>query len=155
MRSICSIGWKSREVYLRLFLIIKYRIGWFCTCKVRLVHRISVARLLSWNNHGLKKIEVCSFYFSPRSTVWSFSLTEGGGRFIHQAHQQREGEVPIFVKPQKSDKSHQNNYLPQIIPHLVIKKHILSWRPVNANCFLVLLRSHKASSIPSISLINQ
>ena len=56
MTSIRSIGWRTRTVYLSLCLIGKYRISWFCTCKVRLVHGIWVAILWSWKNHGLKNI---------------------------------------------------------------------------------------------------
>ena len=39
------------------------------------------------------------------------------------------GSSYVFIKFQKSDHSKQSNDLPQIIPHLVIKKHILSRRP--------------------------
>ena len=41
------------------------------------------------------------------------------------------GSSSVFIKTQKSDDSHQNNDSPQSIPHLVIKKHILSRRPAS------------------------
>ena len=56
MMRICSIWWRQRAVNMSLYLIRNYRISWFCTCKVRLVHGFLVALLWSWKNHGLNKI---------------------------------------------------------------------------------------------------
>ena len=53
MMIIHYIRWGSRAVYLRLFLMINYITSWLYTCKVRLLQRILVTRLWSWNNHGL------------------------------------------------------------------------------------------------------
>ena len=41
------------------------------------------------------------------------------------------GSSYVFLKSQNSDNSHQNNDSPQSIPHLVIKKHILSQIPAS------------------------
>ena len=65
MISICSIVWRAISVYLRFYLIRKYRIIWFCTCKFRLVHAIRVASLWSWKNCGLKNIWRPFSFFNP------------------------------------------------------------------------------------------
>ena len=68
MVSISSIGWRARAVYLRLCLTRKYRISWFCTCKVR--NGIPVSGLVGWNNHGLNKIwRRFSLFFTPINCI--------------------------------------------------------------------------------------
>ena len=94
MMSIRSIGWRTRAAYLSLWSIRKYRISWFCTCKVVLVHEIWVSELWSWKKYALKQIECHSVYFSPQYTVYSLSLPDGGGGLLHQFHKQHEGEKP-------------------------------------------------------------
>ena len=50
MMKILYIGWRSRVVYLRMCLTIKYIIGRFCTWKNR--NRIQVKLLVSCKNRG-------------------------------------------------------------------------------------------------------
>ena len=60
------------------------------------------------------------------------------------------GYSSVFIKPQKSDNSQQNNNSPQIISHLVITKRVLSLRPSRKYLFHFLLSPPKASLIPLI-----
>ena len=94
MMSTCSIGWRSRTVYMRLCLIRKYRISWFCTRKVSLVNGLWVAILWSWKNHGLKNFEGHSVYFSPVSTVQLLLLPKWCVVLLQQAYRQLGGEAP-------------------------------------------------------------
>ena len=65
------------------------------------------------------------------------------------------GSSYVFIKYQKYDNSHQNNYLPLSILHLVIKKHILSQIPASEHFVYVFLQSQKDSLILWISPINR
>ena len=65
MMWICYIGWSKIAVNMYLFLIKKYRISWFCTCNVRLVHVIQVEILWIWKTMDRKILQAIEFIFRP------------------------------------------------------------------------------------------
>ena len=64
------------------------------------------------------------------------------------------GSSSVFIKSQKSNNSHQNNDSPRSIPHLFVRKHIISQIPDNEYFLHLLFCSHKYCLIRWISPTN-